>query len=137
MTSSLKSKGFLLFLAAMAVVATVATFTSASTQTPQVQDFKFSATADCNLNPIEEIGANGARALTIYYYPVEFLSKSVTYGGGAVILHDVFLYKRTCRSIYGQPRTEYFNPAEHPENFFQTVSVYPPSQIVIKENCNK
>jgi hypothetical protein len=141
MISFLKSKGFLLFLAAVTVAATVATFTNAgaSTQTPQVKDFQFSATVNCNLNPIEEIDMNNTRSLTIYYYPVEFLAKSITYDGDAVVLHNVFLYKMTYDyDIYSQPpRTEYFNPAEHPENFFQTVTIYPPSQIVIKKNYNK
>jgi len=142
MTNLLKGKNPLLFLIAATIIA-VSTiyYTNVPAQTSQVQDFKFSATIDCGLNPIEEINANGIKTLSVYDYPVEFLAKSITCDNdGTIVLHDAFLYKytyRNYRNIGGQPYTKYLDPSEHPENFFETVTISPRSQVAIKENCSK
>ena len=71
MTNLLKGKNPLLFLIAATIIA-VSTiyYTNVPAQTSQVQDFKFSATIDCGLNPIEEINANGIKTLSVYDYPL-------------------------------------------------------------------
>ena len=129
----------LLFSALVAIIVFGATHAS-TPQTPQVQDFKLRVLVDCNFHPIEEIDANGVKSLSIYYYDVEFLTNSITCENCldndkmVVTLHNAFLYKHTYRNIYGKPHTEYFDPAEHPENFFRSITIYPPSYVCVGEN---
>jgi len=135
MINIIKNGSFLFFL----VVVTVVIFSSVTTkeilsQTPKVQDFEFIAIIDCDLNQIKEVDKNGVASFSIYDYPVEFLAKSITKNKDSITLHDAFLYKHTCRHEGQQFYTEYFDPKDHPENFYQSVTIYPQNKIVIKEN---